>query len=203
MPHEAEGSIVRQISKKRVIDTMESENRTGSLNDLSSLDVLDLSIRLAADLHGFEGGVIAHGDLNTEQLLRGADGEIKLNDFNNGFVMDWNRQEQRYCGKWHGYVGGFFPLESHRGFENVTEQQYDREDRNDRIRSGIPVLIESWWRQSNTLDLYLSDLVWRCMDSDFSKRPSIFEVVEELRRLRQLFLGGKLLGRRKNDPLSK
>eukprot|EP00934_Nitzschia_sp_Nitz4_P006325 Nitzschia sp. Nitz4//scaffold226_size53432//16979//18369//NITZ4_006696-RA/size53432-snap-gene-0.85-mRNA-1//1//CDS//3329542736//6315//frame0 len=228
MPYEAEDDMVRRFFNPavKVKEIRESENRIRSLNRLSSLEVLDISIRLAesvADLHGYEGGVIAHGDLNTDQWLKDADGAIKLNDFNNGFIKDWNRQDQRYCTQTHGFVGQFFALESHNSFPNATEQvdiygfggslytimtglypywQYDRNDRNERISTGIPVPMESWWRQNNTLDLHLSDLIWWCMDSDFSKRPSIFEVIQELRNLRQMFLEGKLLGRRENDSPS-
>eukprot|EP00934_Nitzschia_sp_Nitz4_P001154 Nitzschia sp. Nitz4//scaffold227_size32659//5904//7019//NITZ4_007894-RA/size32659-processed-gene-0.4-mRNA-1//-1//CDS//3329542782//1154//frame0 len=227
MPDEPEDDMVRRFANPalKAKELREKENRVRTLNHLSSLELLDMSIRLAesvADIHGFEGGIIVHGDLNTEQWLRNSNGEIKLNDFNNGFVMDWSNEKQRYCGQSHPYNGGFSPLESQRYFHNVSEQvdvygfggslytlmtglypywQFDRKERNKRISTGIPVPMESWWRQNNTLDLHLSDLILWCMDGDFSKRPSIFEVIDQLKKLRQMFLEGNLLGRRRNDTL--
>eukprot|EP00934_Nitzschia_sp_Nitz4_P008506 Nitzschia sp. Nitz4//scaffold248_size28759//845//1270//NITZ4_008102-RA/size28759-processed-gene-0.22-mRNA-1//1//CDS//3329543971//8496//frame0 len=70
MPREAESIMVRQLKRKQIFKLRKREHIAGSLNNLSSLDVLDVSIRLAesvADLHGFEGGVTVHGDLNTER----------------------------------------------------------------------------------------------------------------------------------------
>eukprot|EP00934_Nitzschia_sp_Nitz4_P006040 Nitzschia sp. Nitz4//scaffold226_size53432//14630//16120//NITZ4_006695-RA/size53432-processed-gene-0.16-mRNA-1//1//CDS//3329542733//6030//frame0 len=223
MPTEAEAIIVRPLKRKQIFELRKRENISGSINDLSSLDVLDISILLAesvADLHGFEGGVIVHGDLNTEQWLINAKGEIKLNDFNNGFVMDWSRRNEEYCGLSHAMVGSFLSVESHLGFSNATEQmdiygygsslytimtgsypywQYERDDRNKRIQTGKAVPMEPYWRQKNTLDYHLSNLVWDCLEHNFANRPNIFQVIKRLKDMRKLFLTGNLPGRRKKD----
>eukprot|EP00934_Nitzschia_sp_Nitz4_P004665 Nitzschia sp. Nitz4//scaffold378_size14206//2417//3976//NITZ4_008947-RA/size14206-processed-gene-0.11-mRNA-1//1//CDS//3329549687//4655//frame0 len=220
MPYEAEDGLVNRLARHEVRKLRKRENRTRSLNNLSSLDVLDTLIRLAesvADVHGYEGGVIAHGDLNPEQWLMNANGEIKLNDFNNGFIMDWSYDNQAYCGENHAFTGNFMSFEAHWGFDNATEQvdiygfggtiytvmtglypywQYRHHEIDERIDNGVRVPIELYFRENGTLDLQLSNL---CMDTDFSLRPTIFEVIQRLKTLRRMLLDGELLGRRKND----
>jgi hypothetical protein len=54
------------------------------MNNLTNEQKLDLAIAMAesiAEIHGYEGGLIIHGDFHPYQLLSGANGEIKLNDF--------------------------------------------------------------------------------------------------------------------------
>jgi serine/threonine protein kinase len=78
-------------------------------NNFTATEKLDISLQMAealADMHGFEGGVILHGDTHPEQWLRGKDGRWVLNDFNNGEILDWNRDKSKYCGAYRKY-GGF------------------------------------------------------------------------------------------------
>jgi serine/threonine protein kinase len=56
-------------------------------NNLTASEKLQISLEMAkslADIHGFEGGPIVHADTHIEQWLIAPDGNIKLNDFNNG-----------------------------------------------------------------------------------------------------------------------
>jgi serine/threonine protein kinase len=78
-------------------------------NNFTAAEKLDISLQMAealADMHGFEGGVMLHGDTHPEQWLRGKDGRWVLNDFNNGEILDWNRDKSKYCGAYRKY-GGF------------------------------------------------------------------------------------------------
>lgn len=80
-----------------------------SQNDFSSQEKLDMSIEMAealADLHGFEGGVILHGDTHPEQWLRSKDGRLVLNDFNNAEILDYATALGTYCKQYRDY-GGF------------------------------------------------------------------------------------------------
>jgi serine/threonine protein kinase len=69
--------------------------------------------RAIADLHSFPG-LIIHGDIHPVQWLRSKDGKLKLNDFNNAEILDWNRKEKSYCkadrGSWGGMVSPCFAL---------------------------------------------------------------------------------------------
>lgn len=70
------------------------------LNNLTLMDKLDTAILMSesiAELHGFEGGAIAHGDIYPSQWLRTLDGKLKLNDFNSAEIMDWDPWNQKYC----------------------------------------------------------------------------------------------------------
>jgi serine/threonine protein kinase len=70
-------------------------------NNLTATQKLEMSLEMAeglADIHGFEGGVIMHGDIHLEQFLWSKNGRLLLNDFNNAEILDWDEENQRYCG---------------------------------------------------------------------------------------------------------
>lgn len=69
-------------------------------NNLTNSEKLQISLEMArslADLHGFEGGPIAQGDVHADQWLVSASGSIKLNDFNYAVIPEWNSAKQNYC----------------------------------------------------------------------------------------------------------
>jgi serine/threonine protein kinase len=77
-------------------------------NNLTATQKLEMSLEMAeglADIHGFEGGVIMHGDIHLEQFLWSKNGRLVLNDFNNAEILDWDEENQRYCGAWRHYGG--------------------------------------------------------------------------------------------------
>lgn len=67
------------------------------MNNLTNEQKLDIAIAMAesiAEIHGYEGGVIIHGDIHPYQWLSNAKGEIKLNDFSKSMVREsrtWKR----------------------------------------------------------------------------------------------------------------
>lgn len=80
-------------------------------NKYSVEEKLDMAIDMAqalADIHGFPGGVIVHGDVHPVQWLQSPEGKLKLNDFNNAEILDWNKNKMRSCktnrGSWGGNV---------------------------------------------------------------------------------------------------
>jgi serine/threonine protein kinase len=58
--------------------------------------------------------VIVHGDVHPSQWLRTIKGEVRLNDFNNGMVLDWDGED--YCGETRKFKSGVF-----HGPENLGE----------------------------------------------------------------------------------
>jgi serine/threonine protein kinase len=77
-------------------------------NNLTATQKLEMSLEMAeglADIHGFEGGVIFHGDIRLDQWLWSRDGRLVLNDFNCAEILDWDEENQRYCGAWRYYAG--------------------------------------------------------------------------------------------------
>ena len=78
-------------------------------NNFSSREKLDMSLEMAeaiADVHGFEGGDMLHGDIHPEQWLRAKDGRLVLNDFNNAEILDFAPSQGTYCKEYRNY-GGF------------------------------------------------------------------------------------------------
>jgi hypothetical protein len=74
----------------------------------SGREALDLAIRIAeaiADLHGFAGGVIVHGqlDLSLFRLVQGATPDdahgpdVQLTDVSTADFLDWDPDQQAYC----------------------------------------------------------------------------------------------------------
>ncbi|KAL3918261.1 MAG: hypothetical protein SGARI_007512, partial [Bacillariaceae sp.] len=60
-----------------------------------------------ADLHGYQGGVIVHQDIQLSQFLFNENAtKIILNDFNRGEFMLWDEEKNEYCKYTEGKGGG-------------------------------------------------------------------------------------------------
>lgn len=78
-------------------------------NSFEPREKLQMALEMAeslAELHGYMGGVMVHGDVQLSQWLRTRDGRVKLGDFNSARSLEWNEQEQRYCDYSTGTVFG-------------------------------------------------------------------------------------------------
>jgi hypothetical protein len=82
-----------------------------SRNSLTSVEKVTMALRMAeslADLHGFPGGVIIHGDNHIDQFLYNAQGVMKLGDFNLASILEFNEETGEYCkhhrGSWRNKV---------------------------------------------------------------------------------------------------
>lgn len=79
------------------------------MNNYTIGEKLEIALQMAeslADLHGYEGGVIVHDDVQLCQWLRNANGTLKLGDFNRAEMMEWNDEKQQYCKHENGLVNG-------------------------------------------------------------------------------------------------
>ena len=102
------------------LDTIQDQQSAGKSEDGGFSDVhpfnnytivqkLHMSLRMAealADMHGYEHGVIVHGDVHPEQWLLDFNGDTILNDFNNAEILDYDPIEQEYCGSFRKQGGG-------------------------------------------------------------------------------------------------
>ena len=78
-------------------------------NNFTAEEKLDIALTMAeslADMHGFEGGMIVHNDVQLSQWLRMPDGGIKLGDFNRAFTLYWEDRYDSYCKFYDGYGAG-------------------------------------------------------------------------------------------------
>jgi len=97
---------------KSVVPPGDWEPNNEPRNALQPSTKLEMALGMAeslADLHGFEGGVIVHGDVQLGQWLRDSQNStLVLGDFNLARILSWDESKQRYCkyenGRGHGNV---------------------------------------------------------------------------------------------------
>lgn len=80
-------------------------------NDLTITQKLDYALQMAeaiADLHGSDGGILVHDDLQVFQWLFTPDGRLKLNDFNRAESMLYDEDAGEYCKYHNGHIAGEF-----------------------------------------------------------------------------------------------
>mmetsp|Transcript_13384 Transcript_13384/g.19271 ORF Transcript_13384/g.19271 Transcript_13384/m.19271 type:complete len:273 (+) Transcript_13384:634-1452(+) len=73
--------------------------------DLDSIEKLTIIAEIAkglAELHGYRGGPIVHGNLSLAQVLVDDTGYLKLADFSQAEMLLWDEEDQNYC----RYMGG-------------------------------------------------------------------------------------------------
>jgi len=68
---------------------------------LSPSEKLEMALEMAkslADLHGFEDGVIVHGDVQLGQWMRPSPhSKLVLGDFNLAKILPWDSHKEEYC----------------------------------------------------------------------------------------------------------
>ena len=91
----------------------------GPKNTYTVREKLQLALNMTealADLHGFQDGVIFHGDTHPEQWLKARDGTWKLNDFNNAEWMDYDMEAGSYCKIYRDFNGPYCAPEDYGGY---------------------------------------------------------------------------------------
>jgi hypothetical protein len=71
-----------------------------SMNSMTLSAKIKMALVMAqsiADIHGYVGGVIAHGDVHPEQWLRTLDSKIKPNDLNLAEIIPWDPWNETHC----------------------------------------------------------------------------------------------------------
>ena len=69
-------------------------------NNLTLAEKLDMAIAFTealAEMHGYPGGTMLHGDFHFPQWFYSTTGQIKLNGFNRGMVLKFNEKKVQYC----------------------------------------------------------------------------------------------------------
>ena len=182
-----------------------------SFNNLTNNEKLNLAIAMAesiADIHGYGGGVIAHGDIHPVQFLRKGD-QVKLNDFNNGEILEYNPWKQEYCPQDRCYSGTFRSPEE-LACVDCTEQMDTYS-----MGNNIYVLLTGLWpfyqvgnrrktqgeiadrkvqakpyvdarlRNRSSIESGLIAVMEQLWEYDPNRRISIFEAVRQLREIRE------------------
>lgn len=176
-------------------------NFTGTQKLQYALDMAEA----VALLHGFEDGVIVHGDVWLAQFLLSADGRIKLNDFNLAQIMFWSERDQEYCRYRNGpgAAGDWRPPEEWKD-EPLNEKIdvwclgfnmyalltglypfYDTLDikkEHRRINKGETPYIDPRYSEVGFAEQKLVEIMQKCWGYTADERMDVFELVRLLRQ---------------------
>lgn len=112
-------------------------------NNLTISEKLQISLSMAEslrDLHDYQEGTIVHSDTHIEQWLIGYDGTLKLNDFNNAYVLKWNDQRKEYCTVTLSYGG------TYRSPEEYSKRDSDESKDTYALSNCIYTLLTGLWQ---------------------------------------------------------
>ena len=185
-----------------------SFDKTVSQNSLTLDEKLDMAIQFTeaiAELQGYVGGVMMHGDFHSPQWLRSGK-DMKLNDFNKGHIFSWDGTN--YCPVERCYGGSYRAPEDLRCEENGNEAsdtyslgnnfymlltgmwphyefQGQRKELYKLIRKGLkrPYIDPAFYNRSVVEDT-LIQLMKACWEQKVSNRISVFDVLKELYHVR-------------------
>jgi len=204
--------FIRQSTLDKIQD---KANDVVPMNNLTAVEKLDMAIAMAesiADLHGYKGGVMAHGDLKPDQWLLSSEGELKLNDFNHGEIFDYNPETSEYCRIERRYAGTVYmpPEQLRRRPENEGMDTYamgctiyslmtglspfyqygkrGRHDAQDEVKNPKVrkrPFVDKRYHNRSMIESNFVRIMKRCWEWDFEKRFSIFEVVKMLHKVKE------------------
>lgn len=193
------------------------------MNNLTLAEKLDKALVMAeslADLHGFSGGAIVHGDVHPDQWLRSvssslsspssssSSGQMKLNDFNNGMILEYSAQNHSYCDFWTWYDGTYKAPEELRGdFVGAPSDvwamgnniyilltglypYYDTTSVSkieEMIQGGETPFIDDRYRNRSMVEGRLVEIMEPCWALEPQDRVDIFEIVAHLRETQRLY----------------
>jgi hypothetical protein len=184
------------------------------VNDISLEQKLKLAVQMTeglAELHGDPKGVIANDDIQVQQWLLDRNGNVKLNDMNNGKVLQWNPEKREYCPFFASFDYLWRPPEETNRYAPTDETTdvyslgqiyytlltgllpfYERGDWETAIaanRKGRLPYIADRYREGNAtiIERRLVTLMERIWQYHREDRPSIFEVLQYLRETVRMY----------------
>ncbi len=186
-------------------------------NNFTISEKLQISLSMAeslVDLHEFKGGgIVVHSDTHIEQWLLAPDKTLKLNDFNNAHVLQWNSEAQDYCLR-HSIYGGIWraPEEYDGRSQDETKDTYsfgnniytlltglwpfydeefwhvDYDTIQDAIIEGKRPFVDDRYRKRSFIEQMLIEVMERCWAPRRQDRPAISYIVEILKRVKSIAL---------------
>jgi hypothetical protein len=186
------------------------------LNNWTVGEKIELALTMAeslADLHGFAGGAIVHGDVHPDQWLRSVSttssaGQMKLNDFNNGMILEYSAKNHSYCDFWTWYGGTYKAPEELRGdyvgapsdvwamgnniyilltglypyYETTITSEIEN-----MVQAGETPFVDDRYRNRSMVEGRLVEIMEQCWAFDPQDRADIFEIVAHLRETQRRY----------------
>lgn len=204
LPHKVYNISQKELEKEQVHDVKPR-------NPFSPEEKLEMALAMAeslAVLHGNPAGVLMQDDISVSQWLIGTDGNLKLNDFGNGFAMEWNIEKQEYCTFRKTYFSVYRAPEELTGKKGSTEAAEvcafgkiiytlltglvpyysypDKDSAVDAIIEGEMPYIDSRYRTRSFIEGRLVEIMEKIIPHNPKDRADIFTVVEFLRETMEL-----------------
>jgi hypothetical protein len=152
---------------------------------------------------GNVNGVIVNDDLQVFQWVVCKDGNIKLNDFNNAIILEWDTQKQEYC----KFTGDFESV--YRSPQENTEEPtdesadvhvlgsmyynlltglmpfYHKQSHSNAVKALVQKretpFIDPAFRNGTLVERTLVSIMEDCWQYESENRPSVFSVLKKLR----------------------
>ena len=196
--------------KQSKLDKLQSDGNLHVFNNLTAEEKLDISLQMAeslAELHGYRGGLINHGDVWIDQwMVDGRTGRLILGDFNVAFFTQWNDETHEYCKFETTETGSYTAPEELTGgmstegcdmfsfglaLYSVLTGLYpmydlgdDLEEEHRRFIDGELPYIDPRYRERSYIESRLIDVMLECWKYKPEDRISIFDLVLFLRETR-------------------
>jgi len=182
--------------------------RVNAVSDRQKLEWALTMTKSIAELHGFADGCLVHDDIQPQQWLLDRENNLVLNDVNNVVALAYRRDQHDYCPFGMTYGG------MQRGPEEfrpgpVTEQAdvfvmglqlytiltglypfYNQEDSEDSRQSVLqgqtPFVDPRWRRNGSRIERAWIPIMESCWAYRPEDRPTIFDLLKQLRELQSL-----------------
>lgn len=214
LPTELDGIAVPYQSRTRQQNLVKKQQENNEIHlPLNKLDIdakLEISLQMAealADLHGFKDGVIIHDDIQLPQFLFSGQNKVKLNDFNRGEAMLFNEKTGNYCRYRNGAGGGDWRAPEEYADERLNEKidvwsfgnnvysvltglwVFHSIDSYKEIKKAIlrgeRTIIDPVYRSRSYVEAKLVEIIEKCWITEPDERPSIFEIVSDLKAVKK------------------
>jgi serine/threonine protein kinase len=181
------------------------------MNSLTAKEKLDLALLMAESLAELHGAGIVHGDVDPKQWLKAADGSIKLNDFNNGHLLQWSYEQETYCDYRVCFESGTYKApeeldeDCNKGSSRGTDVwamghgiyglltgllpyygTFNHSTIRQMVREGRKPFIDERCRSRSFIESRLVEVIEPCWEFEAPNRPSIFDIVKYLRETKRL-----------------
>lgn len=186
---------------------LHDEDEVKPQNNYTGIEKLALATEMSealADLHGFESSMIIHNDVQMSQfLLNYHKSRLKFNDFNRAEMPLFDQEQNRYCRYKSGHGHGTWRSPEEYKDQPLTEQidiwslgcnfyalltglnplynVSSTTKHQEKIMNGEKPFIDPRYHVRSPAEDWLANITIKCFEFEPKRRPTIFQLVKELR----------------------